>query len=57
MDFTDEMERAATRLKDALVARIESGVPPPNAAARWGELEDVEEALRRGGRRDRTGRR
>lgn len=31
MDFSDEMEEAATQLKDALVARIDSGVPPPNA--------------------------
>lgn len=31
MDFSEEMDRAATRLKDALVARIDSGVPPPNA--------------------------
>jgi len=30
-DFSDEMEEAAKRLKDALVARIDSGVPPPNA--------------------------
>lgn len=33
MDFTPAMERAALRFKDAIQARIESSVPPPNAQA------------------------
>lgn len=33
MDFSDELELAARKYKTALEARIDSGVPPPNAPA------------------------
>lgn len=33
IDCSEELDRAAARLKDALVARIDSNVPPPNAPA------------------------
>lgn len=31
MDFTEEMERAATKFKEVIEDKIDSGVPPPNA--------------------------